>query len=415
MEYLNILDKMGLLWKLVSNNYLFIAILAISMTVFIINRLKLINNKKMGLIITLSFVLGFTIILFYNSNSLFKMFDNIFNMIFRNIYFPSLYVYIAIILITNIILILSIVSTNMSKLYKNINKGMAFAINFLLLILINTVGSNDIDILSSNSMYTNNYFVTLIELTTSVFILWMLVLLIISIINSILLIIENKKMGSEAVEMNDICDVNKLEVSINEQDINKNLEVHPLYKDSKVVTSVIDVKDKLIDDTSSNVISNNDVDKKVLKVENINNSINFNDFVKKENVRLDSLRNDDSNNGLNVLMNMKPVIVSDRKEKVIDKKIDENNYIPEFNKLVEKQEEKKLDLGVIMNSKASENIEHKYTKEDYKLFYDMLNQVKADNDGKSIITMDDALRVNLLNKFSIRQYNLYKKMLEDVK
>ena len=110
MEYLNILDKMGLLWKLVSNNYLFIAILAISMTVFIINRLKLINNKKMGLIITLSFVLGFTIILFYNSNSLFKMFDNIFNMIFRNIYFPSLYVYIAIILITNIILILSIVS-----------------------------------------------------------------------------------------------------------------------------------------------------------------------------------------------------------------------------------------------------------------------------------------------------------------
>ncbi len=415
MEYLNILDKMGLLWKLVSNNYLFIAILAISMTVFIINRLKLINNKKMGLIITLSFVLGFTIILFYNSNSLFKMFDNIFNMIFRNIYFPSLYVYIAIILITNIILILSIVSTNMSKLYKNINKGMAFAINFLLLILINTVGSNDIDILSSNSMYTNNYFVTLIELTTSVFILWMLVLLIISIINSILLIIENKKMGSEAVEMNDICDVNKLEVSINEQDINKNLEVHPLYKDSKVVTSVIDVKDKLIDDTSSNVISNNDVDKKVLKVENINNSINFNDFVKKENVRLDSLRNDDSNNGLNVLMNMKPVIVSDRKEKVIDKKIDENNYIPEFNKLVEKQEEKKLDLGVIMNSKASENIEHKYTKEDYKLFYDMLNQVKADNDGKSIITMDDALSVNLLNKFSIRQYNLYKKMLEDVK
>ena len=415
MEYLNILDKMGLLWKLVSNNYLFIAILAISMTVFIINRLKLINNKKMGLIITLSFVLGFTIILFYNSNSLFKMFDNIFNMIFRNIYFPSLYVYIAIILITNIILILSIVSTNMSKLYKNINKGMAFAINFLLLILINTVGSNDIDILSSNSMYTNNYFVTLIELTTSVFILWMLVLLIISIINSILLIIENKKMGSEAVEMNDICDVNKLEVSINEQDINKNLEVHPLYKDSKVVTSVIDVKDKLIDDTSSNVISNNDVDKKVLKVENINNSINFNDFVKKENVRLDSLRNDDSNNGLNVLMNMKPVIVSDRIEKVIDKKIDENNYIPEFNKLVEKQEEKKLDLGVIMNSKASENIEHKYTKEDYKLFYDMLNQVKADNDGKSIITMDDALSVNLLNKFSIRQYNLYKKMLEDVK
>ena len=47
MEYLNILDKMGLLWKLVSNNYLFIAILAISMTVFIINRLKLINNKKL--------------------------------------------------------------------------------------------------------------------------------------------------------------------------------------------------------------------------------------------------------------------------------------------------------------------------------------------------------------------------------
>ena len=173
MKYINIIDKLKLLFELISGNYLFIGILVISLILFIINKFKIINSKKTGLLITLTFILSFSIILFYSSNTLFKTFDNIANLIFKNIYFPSIYVYIGIILITNIILIMSILSKNISKIYKKINIGTSFVLNFLLLILLNTIGSKEIDILSLNSLYTNKYIVTLIELTTSTFIIWM--------------------------------------------------------------------------------------------------------------------------------------------------------------------------------------------------------------------------------------------------
>jgi hypothetical protein len=374
MEYLNILEKLKLLFELVSKNYLFIAVLAISLTVFIINKLKLINTRKMGLIITLTFVLCFSIILFYNSSSLFKVFDNISNLIFRNIYFPSIYVYIAVILISNSILIMSVSSKKMTKLYKNINITVAFIINFLFLILINTIGSNDIDILSTTSMYTNNYFVSLIELTTSMFILWMISILTISIINSLLILVNNKKLEEEPVKTIDTS-LNTLELEVNPSN-EKELEVetHPLNANSKVVMAISEADIKPIDNTTN-------------KIEDIkpNTGFAFNDFIKKDNILLDELKT--NNNGIDKLMSIKPI------EPVVVK---EDNKEDTFKIITDKKEEK-------------------YTKEDYKLFYDMLNQVRANNNGKSMVTMDDALSVNLLNKFSIKQYNLYKKMLEDIR
>jgi hypothetical protein len=111
------------------------------------------------------------------------------------------------------------------------------------------------------------------------------------------------------------------------------------------------------------------------------------------------------------------------------KPVEDNNYVNlnpntinnNFINPVLEENDSRLDIEKIIpsinvsNENETERVKDKYTKEDYKLFYDILNQVRANNDGKSIVTMDDALSVNLLNKFSIKQYNLYKKMLEDIR
>lgn len=378
MKYINIIDKLKLLFELITGNYLFIGILVISLILLIINKFKIINNRKTGLIITLIFILSFSIILFFNSNTLFKTFDNIANLIFKNIYFPSIYVYIGIILITGVILIISVLSKNIPKIYKKINISTSFVLNFLLLILLNTIGSKNIDILSVNSLYTNNYIVTLIELTTSIFIIWMMSLLLISIINSLLLYIDNKSMEEEPVVQIDPS-INSVELNITEEELEQKkipsinipvLESVPLAsitnnQNIRRIDNIVEVKDKAI---------NNNVEKI-----NTNNGYYLNDLVKRANNNLEEIKN---NANLNTLQNIKPIMPTTNLNNTIE---------IETNKI------------------------NKYTKDEYKLFYRMLNTVKENNNGNSIVTMDDALSVNLLNKFTIKEYNLYKKMLQDVR
>ena len=383
MKYINIIDKLKLLFELISGNYLFIGILVISLILFIINKFKIINSKKTGLLITLTFILSFSIILFYSSNTLFKTFDNIANLIFKNIYFPSIYVYIGIILITNIILIMSVLSKNISKIYKKINIGTSFVLNFLLLILLNTIGSKEIDILSLNSLYTNKYIVTLIELTTSTFIIWMMSLLLISIINSILIYMDNKEMQEKPVlQVNP--SINRVELDIKEEELEPKTAPIPA------------INTPVLESIPLSTISNNNSN--IKKLENIlevkeknsytfentpkistNNGYYLNDLVKKTNNNLEEVKN---TNSINDLLNIKPIVPNAKVN---------NNIELETNK------------------------QYKYTKDEYKLFYRMLNTVKEYNNGNSIVTMDDALSVNLLNKFTIKEYNLYKKMLQDVR
>ncbi len=383
MKYINIIDKLKLLFELISGNYLFIGILIISLILFIINKFKIINSKKTGLLITLTFILSFSIILFYSSNTLFKTFDNIANLIFKNIYFPSIYVYIGIILITNIILIMSVLSKNISKIYTKINISTSFVLNFLLLILLNTIGSKEIDILSLNSLYTNKYIVTLIELTTSTFIIWMMSLLLISIINSILIYMDNKEMKEKPVlQVNP--SINRVELDIKEEELEPKTAPIPA------------INTPVLESIPLSTISNNNSN--IKKLENIlevkeknsytfenthkistNNGYYLNDLVKKTNNNLEEVKN---TNSINDLLNIKPIVPNTK---------------------------------VNSNIELETNKQYKYTKDEYKLFYRMLNTVKEYNNGNSIVTMDDALSVNLLNKFTIKEYNLYKKMLQDVR
>lgn len=369
MEYLNIFEKLKLLFSLISNNYLFIVLLVLFVILFIVNKIKLINTKKTILLIILSFVIAFSTILFFNSENLFKTFDNISNLIFKNIYFPSLYVYIGIILIANIILLLSLFSRNMDKLYKNINIIASFGINFLCLMLINVIGSESVDILSTTSLYTNNYVVSLIELTTGLFIVWMIGLFIINFINYMVVMIDNKNFNRESVSVMDNS-INMVELDVNEDSslsCNNDQLASCFLNDNSLEIEANNIKE--IDNTSSNTMDNI-------------NEVNFNDFVKKENVLLTELRH--TNNDISTLMNVKPIMPSS--QSII---IDNSN-----------------------NAEKNEKL-NKYTKEDYKLFNDILNTVRMSNHNK-VITMDDALNINLLNRFSLQQYNLYKRMLKDI-
>ena len=368
MEYLNIFEKLKLLFSLISNNYLFIILFILFIGLFIVNKLKLISNKKVVLVIILSFVMSFSIILFFNSEALFKTFDSISNLIFKNIYFPSFYVYIAIILITDVIFVLSLISRNIDKIYKNINFSVSLIINFLSLMLIDVIGNDKIDILSTTSLFTNNYVVALVELITGLFIIWMVALFIIAFINYMTSIIDSKSFNESPVNVIDNS-LNMVEIDAGDSEslsIDDNKLVACPVTDNSLEVDVSNISDPVYENIS---------------LSNDNKRIGFNDFVKKENNMLTEIKRQD--NDISVLMNVKPIMPSS--ENVVSVKNNVDNV-------------EKLD---------------KYTKEDYKLFNDILNTVKETSHSK-VITMDDALNINLLNRFSLQQYNLYRKMLRDI-
>lgn len=143
------------------------------------------KNAKTGKKIYLSyyfFIIIFIIITY--GTSLAKMFDYMMNNFFIALYFPNLAIYLAAIIATNIILWVSVFNFKTSKAIKNINITIFCMMNYLLALLLNTITSKKIDVFSQESIYANKNAQALIELSSLIFILWIIFLVIYKIIRS---------------------------------------------------------------------------------------------------------------------------------------------------------------------------------------------------------------------------------------
>ena len=106
------------------------------------------------------------------------------NNLFIAIYFPNLAIYFAAIIISNIILLTSIFSDKITKLIRNINIIIYAIINYILILLINVISVNNLDIYSRKSIYRNTNAYGLIELTSIIFMFWIIFLIIYKVIRN---------------------------------------------------------------------------------------------------------------------------------------------------------------------------------------------------------------------------------------
>ena len=121
----------------------------------------------------------------YRSN-LTNMFDYMMNNLFIIVYFPNIAIYLAAIIATNVILFVSIFSNKTSKVIKNINIIVYTIINYLLVLLLFTVNKSGLDLFSQSSIYQNESATALIELTSILFIIWVVFLVLYKLILSYL-------------------------------------------------------------------------------------------------------------------------------------------------------------------------------------------------------------------------------------
>lgn len=209
MKYIELPEKLNIFMNLIlDNKILVLMIMALLLLTFLVIN-KNISKIKYLIYITFTFIIGLVITIITNSESLLATFDNIINKVFLNIYFPSVEVYLLILLFSIILTINSIVSKKIKNSYKVINIIMFFTLFFLLISFLLTIANKGIDIFDINSLYTDENCIVLLQLSTQVFVLWLIITLIIYVVNAIIDRIDEQKEQLPIVPFNqDILSVN---------------------------------------------------------------------------------------------------------------------------------------------------------------------------------------------------------------
>ena len=177
MSKLSLLDKLKVLSDVTSSSGLFV--LAIVLLIILAYLLIVTNTRTKKTVRNSCIVIygSITIILllFYHKK-LFGLFDYMMNNFFIALYFPNLAIYFAAIIATNIILLISVFNRNITKWIRSINTIIFCIINYLLILVMDVVTKNNLDIFKQSSIYQNKDAQALIELSSTIFIIWILFL-----------------------------------------------------------------------------------------------------------------------------------------------------------------------------------------------------------------------------------------------
>lgn len=431
MTYLSIIEKLRILLDMLLD-FKFILIFVILLLILtFLYTIRRINRKKYALMMISTFVLLFAISIISNYKVLANTFDNFTTIFFGNIYFPSIYVYIGVLVICFITFITSILNTMLKKIYKIINSIMFVCNNILLIIVLNIIAKNKIDIFSVSSLYTNNNLVAILEISMNLFILWVLSLIIVYTTNCICdrivvkkhVVVDNNVSSTlevfndinEDINVNnDSINVSKDEVVIDTVDLNENSDVTPdtlVIEDIKedysttfedILNGNIEVvyyqNDNTCNDLEYSIVNPQEIyeNKYNYQVENKSkNDTSFQDIVK--NIEDNTIKEQDKS--------------FENKRLVEDRLIINTVSLDDLNKddtIEEVKNNKNIDTikeDIITNS------DNDYTIDDYKKISKMLKALKIHASGSNI-SVDDAVTISLISNYSIDDCVKFKEILE---
>ena len=210
MTYLNVFEKLKVLFNTLIDYKLIMLFISVVIVLTILYFIKRLNGRNYTKGIVLSLFFSLIINYIVNQRALSKILDNFATEFFKSIYFPSIHVYISIILVLLISTIITVFNKNSKKVYKVIN-SIAFIVNSTLFILmLNIVATNNINVFAIESLYTNTPAVITLELSTGVFLLWIATLIVAYSTNYIVDRILAREISIEKVIANNIPEVNIL-------------------------------------------------------------------------------------------------------------------------------------------------------------------------------------------------------------
>lgn len=465
MTYLSVIEKFKILFDMLLKFKLVFIFAILILLITFGYMFKKISSRKYMLIVSVLMILMFGISIVSNYKILMDTFDNFSTIFFRNIYFPSIYVYIGILVFNFVVFITSVLSAKKKKIYKVINTINFILNNILFAIVLNIIAKNKIDIFSMSSLYTNTSLVAILELSIGTFAVWLFCLLVIYITNVICDRIMIKKKAKNKVETKEVVTeiVANTDKAVEDNKDDKKSTDKLLIPNGNVVmavnpnTVVIDNKNKkkenkkkkksvgitfddilngkvpvtYYDNNVSSDSSYNIVNPQKMYEESYN--VWLNDISSKSNIQdiIDDIKIEDNTSNIeNTSSVEEPIIdnyfteevvpMEDKMVDTIDSSLEDNVTKSDNISLIENtsdtKEEVEQDEDVTLNdlidvkeNKVEEN--NNYTVEDYKKFAKMLSSLKSYTDTSNI-SVDDAIAISLINDYSIDDCVMFKDMLK---
>jgi hypothetical protein len=183
MEKMTIGKAISILFEVIMNYKLsLIILLFLGLLVYLFISTKKKDIKTTRKVYLMIYIVVLLLIVVLNYNNIYSFFDYMMNNLFIAIYFPNLAIYFAALIVSNIIVLISIFSNNISRVIRNINIVVYTLITYILILLINVISVNKLDIYSRESIYKNINAYGLIELTSIIFLFWIIFLIIYGII-----------------------------------------------------------------------------------------------------------------------------------------------------------------------------------------------------------------------------------------
>lgn len=183
MSKLSLFDKIGIMFETTASSNLHILAVLILIVLGLALSTTTKKNEKRNKIVYISytiFILVFVTVSYHSS--LGNMFSYMMNNFFIAVYFPNLAIYLAAIIVTNIILFISIFNYKTSTEIKNLNVVVYTIMNYLLLLVLTVINRANLDIFSTQSVYENKEATALIELSSLIFIIWIIFLIVYKVI-----------------------------------------------------------------------------------------------------------------------------------------------------------------------------------------------------------------------------------------
>lgn len=175
----SIIDKLNIIFELTKSSNIFIAVIAFLLFIVVVaitnNKKNESTTKKIYLCIY-AFIILAILITYYSSFG--KMFDYLMNNLFIAIYFPNLAIYLVALIVVNIIFLVSVFKQDISKIIKNLNAIVFAIMNYLLALILNIIHTNKLDVFTQTSVYENKEAQALIELSSTIFLIWIFFLVI---------------------------------------------------------------------------------------------------------------------------------------------------------------------------------------------------------------------------------------------
>lgn len=465
MTYLSVIEKFKILFDMLLKFKLVFIFAILILLITFVYMFKRISSRKYMLIVSVLMILMFGVSIVSNYKILMDTFDNFSTIFFRNIYFPSIYVYIGILVFNFVVFITSVLSAKKKKIYKVINTINFILNNILFAIVLNIIAKNKIDIFSMSSLYTNTSLVAILELSIGTFTVWLFCLLVIYITNVICDRIMIKKKAKNKVETKEVVTeiVANTDKAVEDNKDDKKSTDKVLIPNGNVVmavnpnTVVIDNKNKkkenkkkkksvgitfddilngkvpvtYYDNNVSSDSSYNIVNPQKMYEESYN--VWLNDISSKSNIQdiIDDIKIEDNTSNIeNTSSVEEPIIdnyfteevvpMENKMVETIDSSLEDNVTKSDNISLIENtsdtKEEVEQDEDVTLNdlidvkeNKVEEN--NNYTVEDYKKFAKMLSSLKSYTDTSNI-SVDDAIAISLINDYSIDDCVMFKDMLK---